>query len=206
MAKKNDIYFSDFLTMIEYSCEAAEYLQKVFSSFDNENMDKCREHMHKIENAADDAKHGMMGRLVKEFVTPIDREDILELANELDDITDKIEDILIRVYMYNVQAMLPEALSFADVIVRCCRSLKNAVAGLPEFRKAGKLKEALIEVNSLEEEGDQIYIEAVRKLYTSGMPSIEIIAWSKLFERLEDCCDACEHAADVIETIIMKNS
>ncbi len=206
MAKKNSPYFDDFITMTNYSCQAAEYLQKVLNDYRTDTLAERREKMHKIEHTADEAKHTMMARLNKEFITPIDREDIIQMANELDNVTDKIDDILIRMYMYNIKSIRPAAVAFADVIVRCCRALHRAITEFPNFQKSTTLMPAIIEVNTMEEEGDNLYIDAVHELYLSGGDPIEIATWSELFDRLEDCCDACEHVADTMEIIVLKNS
>ncbi|MGI6004006.1 MAG: DUF47 domain-containing protein [Christensenellales bacterium] len=206
MAKKNNPYFDDFITMVEFSCRAAEYLQTVLHNFDPETLQECRETMHELEHAEDEVKHRMLRRLAKEFVTPIDREDIIQLANELDEVTDKIDDILIRMYMYNIKKIHPAALAFADVILRCCKALQAATHEFPNFHKSTVLQKAIVDVNTMEEEGDAIYIDAVRSLYKKGGDPLEIAVWSELFDRLEDCCDACEHVADVMELMMMKNS
>lgn len=206
MAKKHSPYFDDFIAMAEYSCQAAEYLNKVMNDFRTDTLAEHRKNMHSIEHTADQAKHGMMARLNKEFVTPIDREDIIQMANELDNVTDKIDDILIRMYMYNVQSIRPAALVFTDVIARCCKALKTAICEFPNYQKSTSLIPAIIEVNTMEEEGDNIYIDAVRDLYLNPSNPLEIATWSELFDRLEDCCDACEHVADTLEIIVLKNS
>lgn len=206
MAKKHSPYFDDFNTMVDFSVRAAEHLQRVLSDYRPDTLAQQREAMHEIEHAEDEVKHGMMRRLAKEFVTPIDREDIIQMANELDDVTDKIDDILIRMYMYNIKAVRPAALAFADVILRCCKALQTAMVEFPNFHKSHTLMQSIIHVNTMEEEGDAIYIDAVHELYQKAGDPIEVAAWSELFDRLEDCCDACEHVADVMEIIIMKNA
>ena len=206
MAKKNNPYFDDFITMVNFSCRAAEYLQTVLRDFDPATLPVKRETMHEIEHAEDEVKHGMMKRLVKEFVTPIDREDIIEMANELDTVTDKIDDILIRMYIYNVRELRPEALAFSDVIVRCCKALQTAMQEFPNFHKSQDLRQTIIDVNTMEEEGDALYIDSMRDLYEQGGDPIYVAIWGELFDCLEDCCDACEHVADVMEIIVMKNS
>jgi len=204
MAKTNP-YFEDFVTLVGFSCEAAEYLRTVLKNFDPTTLPANRATMHKIEHAADQAKHGVINRLAKEFVTPIDREDIMQMTDELDNVTDTIEDIVIRLYMYNIRTVRPEALAFADVIVRCCDTLRVAMEEFHNFQKSQKLNQAIIAVNTMEEEGDAIYIDAVRRLFETCQDPLEVAAWSELFDRLEECCDACEHVADVIEHIAMKN-
>lgn len=206
MAKKNSPYFEDFINMMGYSVKASKYLQEVLKDFDAGKLTACRKKMHEIEHAEDEIKHDMMSRLVKEFITPIDREDIIQLANELDNVTDIIEDVLIRMYMYNVKNVRTEALAFTDVIVRCCDALYAAMQEFPNFQKSTTLKNAIIDVNRMEEEGDDIYIDAVRKLYAEESDVLQVAVWGKIFDRLEECCDACEHVADLMEMVVMKNS
>lgn len=205
MAKKNTPYFDDFITMIGLSCQAAEYLKFSLENFDSMTLAEKRQALHQIEKEEDDLKHNMMNRLTKEFITPIDREDIIQLANDLDDITDKIEDILIRIYMYNIRSIREDALAYAGIIVRACTALQKAMNEFPNYKKSTQLKDAIIEINTIEEEGDALYMKAVRTLFKSERDPIAITAWSKLYDLLEDCCDTCEHVANVMERIIMKN-
>lgn len=206
MAKKNSPYYDDFITMANFSCRAAEYLQTVLQDFRPEALPERRQAMHEIEHAEDEIKHGMMKRLAKEFVTPIDREDIISLAHELDEVTDKIDDVIIRMYMYNIKSVRPEAMAFSDVILRCCKALQVAMHEFPNFHRSTTLQQCIIDVNTMEEEGDAIYMMAMRNLYENPGDPVEVFVWSKLYERLEECCDACEHVADVMETVVMKNS
>lgn len=206
MKKKQNPYFNDFIDMVSFSCQAAEHLQAVLKNYNPETLSDQRMAMHNIEHAEDELKHNMMQRLSKEFVTPIDREDIILIANQLDNVTDKIDDILIRMYMYNIKEIRPETLAFSDVILRCCQSLQKTVEEFPNFHKSTTLIQNIIGVNTMEEEGDSIYISAVRKLYEEESDPIRVAVWSELFDRLEDCCDACEDVADAMETIVMKNS
>lgn len=206
MAKKDSPYFGDFIKMIEFSCQASECLQAFLKDFKNEKLDEQRLAMHEIEHGEDKIKHVMMERLMKEFVPPIDREDIVNLSHEMDNITDKIEDIIIRMYMYNIKAVREDTLAFSDVIVRCCQTLKQAMIEFPNFRKSKILAQKIIDVNTMESEGDDIYMKSMRNLYESESNPIQISIWSKLYDLFEECCDSCEHVADVLESIVMKNS
>lgn len=206
MAKKRSPYFDDFITMVSFSVKAAEMLLHNLENFDSEKLSDYWREMHEIEHQEDEFKHDMMHRLVQEFVTPIDREDIILLANELDTVTDKIEDILIQMYMYNIKAMQPEAIDLARVIVRCTKALETAMEEFPNFQKSKTLMQCIIDVNSMEEEGDALYIRAVRDLHKSNEEALHTFVWSKLYDRLEDCCDSCERVAGAMETISMKNT
>ena len=164
------------------------------------------EEMHKLENSADISKHEMMEKLAQEFITPIERDDIAHLAQELDEITDHIEDIILRMYMFNIQSIREEAFDFAKVIIGCCEQLKTALADFDNYKKSKIIPQAIIEINSLENEGDKLYTKALRSLFTTCKDPIEVLAWTETFRHMERCCDACEHAANVIESIVMNNS
>lgn len=207
MAKKGDrYYFDNFIACVECSCRAAALLGDTLKNYSKDEMAKKREQIHEIEHEADVKKHEMMHMLNKAFITPIEREDILSLAQNLDDITDTIEDVFLRIYVCNIDTIKENALAMTDLVVSACEALKTAMEEFPEFRKSTKLKEYLIRINDLEEEGDHLYIEGMRELHTSNCSPLEVIAWRDIYSYLERCMDACEHAADVVETVIMKNS
>ena len=207
MAKKNNQYFNCFISMIELSCKASEHLLDSLKNFSSENISSQRDIMHDIEHAEDEIKHEMVKKLAKEFVTPIDREDIISLANEMDNITDKIEDILIRIDMYGIEQIRPEAIEFAEVLVNCCKSLHEIMIEFPNFQKSKTLSKKIIDINTLEGEGDTVYNKAVTTLFKNKEANpIDIYSWNKIFDLFEDCCDTCEDVANVIESVIMKNS
>ena len=206
MAKKKNDYFEVFGRMVDCSLAAAKFLEGALQDFDPATLSPKMEELHSIEHQSDEERHEMMTKLAKEFVTPIDREDIILLASEIDDVTDKIEDVLIRIYMYGITEIRPEGLIFCDIIVRCCEALKTAIEELKNYKKSAMLHQCVVNVNSMEEEGDEYYIKAVRELYTTENDPIKVLAWSEIYDRLEECCDACEHVANMVESVVMKNS
>ena len=108
--------------------------------------------------------------------------------------------------MYNIQTIRPEALDFVDVIVQCCNALKKTMEDFQNFRKSTTIHDSIVEINRLEEVGDRLYTEAVRSLYLNCQNPIETVSWTEIFDRLESCCDACEHVANVVESVVMKNT
>ncbi|MBQ9766871.1 MAG: DUF47 domain-containing protein [Lachnospiraceae bacterium] len=207
MAKKNDrYYFDNFIACVDCSQRAATLLGETLKNYSKEELVKKREQIHEIEHEADMKKHELMYMLNKAFITPIEREDIISLAQNLDDITDTIEDVFLRIYICNVDEIKSTAIAMTDLVVSACEALKTAMEEFPEFRKSTKLKEYLIRINDLEEEGDNLYIEGMRELHTGENNPVDIIAWRDIYGYLERCMDACEHVADVMETVIMKNS
>lgn len=204
--KQQNNYFKMFVQMVEYSCSASRNLSKTLINYEAKKLPETMEYLHNIEHSADDKKHEMMVKLADEFITPIEREDIMSLAQTIDDVTDSIEDVLMRLYMFNILEIRPEALDFADVIIKCCECLKKTMEEFQNFHKSSTIHQFIVEVNHLEEEGDRIYKEAMRNLYVNSQDPVEIIAWSETFDRLEKCCDACEHVTDIVESVIMKNT
>ncbi len=207
MARKRDEdYFERFVSLVKYSCEAADLLREILERYQPEELSVKMKDMHIIEHQADIEKHLMMQKLAKEFITPIEREDIMEMAHQIDNVTDAIEDVVMRVYMFDIKVVRPEALQLCKVICKLCEVLKTALSEFANFRKSKTLHSLIIEINRLEEDGDRIYMEAMRNLYVSSDDAVEIIRWTKTFDCLEKCCDVCENVADVIESVIMKNS
>lgn len=205
-SKKDEKYFDSFVEMVEFSCEAAIYLKEIIYDFDPEEIKNQIKKMHEIEHSGDIARHNMTKNLAKEFITPIEREDIMEMADAIDTVTDKIEDVALRLYMFNIQEIREDAKKMADVIVKCTEALKDALVEFGNFRKSKTIHEKIIEINTLEEEADQLYIMSVRHLFKSVDNGLLAASWNQTFHYMEDVCDSCEDASDVIESVIMKNS
>lgn len=207
MARKNELnYFETFVKGVDYACRAAEMLRDNLRNYDPASLPDRMKELHEIEHAADIGKHEMMGRLARDFITPIEREDIMELANKIDDVTDSIEDVLMRAYMFNIKTVREESHAFSEVIVTCCAALKKMLEEFHNFHKSSVIKDLIIDINKLEEDGDRIYTQSVHHLYATCTDPVEIIAWTELFDRFEKCCDLCEDVADVVESVIMKNT
>ena len=207
MAKNRDAYyFKNFIECAQASCQAGAMLKEVLQNFKPEELPERLDELHKIENSADMKKHEMLDCLAKEFIPPIEREDIVALSQRIDDITDKIEDVLLRVYMNNVQTIEPEALEMTEVVIQCCEKVTNLLEEFADFRHSKNLKNLVIEINDLEEKSDRLFMDSMRKLHTECTDPLHIIAWREIYIYLERCDDACEHAADVVESVVMKNS
>lgn len=207
MAKnENNYYYDTFSKCISYACEAAELLQNCVDNYKVANLSLELDKMHRIEHTADGVKHEMMERLMKEFLPPIEREDIVELAHTIDDVIDSVEDVLQGMYMYNIKAFRSEVKEFSSIILRSCASMQKMGDELYNFRKSAVLKEKIVEINALEEEADRLYKEAIHRLYTEEKDPVYILSWTTMYKCMEKCCDRCEDVADMVEQIVMKNS
>jgi uncharacterized protein Yka (UPF0111/DUF47 family) len=199
-------YFDFFNEMMECAQEGAKLLEKTLENFDPEKLKSVMEKMHDIEHAADMKKHKMTEHLVAEFLPPIDREDINRLSAIQDDLIDSIEDVLISMYMYGVTACREDAVGMARIITTCTTELVSLLKNFHHLRKANEMKKHIIEVNRLEEVGDKLHIEAMHRLYVNEKDAVAIGVWKDIYNFLEKCCDECEHVADAVEEIVMKNT
>lgn len=204
--KKNNDYFEMLVELMGYSCEAASLLDTTIKNFRISQIDEKINDMHKIKHNSDIKKHDMINRLSKEFITPIERVDIIELANKIYNVTDAIEGVLVRIYMFNISVMKEEALEFSKLIVKICGETNSLLKEFRNFKKSSEISTIIININNLEEEGDRLYTKGIKGFYSSIIDPIRFITWKETFECFEKCCDACEHLADAIESVIMKNT
>lgn len=207
MSKKQDaFYFDNFVACAECSCQAIRLLQETLSDFRPGEISGRLTEIHEIEHQADSKKHILTDKLAKAFITPIEREDIISLSHHIDEVTDKIEDVLIRIYINNVQTIRPDAMELIRIVENCCKALTELLGEFSNFRHSDSIRKKIISINSLEEEADSLYIESMRRLHAEEKDPLEVIAWREIYDYLEKCADACEHAADTVGNIVMKNS
>lgn len=208
MSKKTDaIYYQNFINSIDCACRASRLLATTLENFNHaEVMDRVKE-MHVIENEADKCRHEISELLVNAFITPLERDDIMEISHHLDDIVDALDDALMRIYMYDVKSIKPEALEMIKVVIKACDVLKQVTLELQSFKKSKTIRENMILINSLENEGDKIFMQAIRKLYTDeNIATRDIIIWKDIYNYLERCLDSCEKTTKIIEITMLKNS
>ncbi len=204
--EKGNNYFSMLESMAESSFLAAVELERILTDFSVETLSDNMKKLHAVENKADGQKHELVARLVREFITPIEREDIMAITNQIDDVTDAVEDVLVKIYMFNIQSIHEDAIEFVGLVKKCCNELLHVFKEFANFKKPKTLHESIIELNHLEEQGDALYIGAVRKLYLSRADAREVAAWTEIYNGMELVCDTCEHVADLVENVVMKNT
>lgn len=206
MAKKDNNYYKMFSDIADDAIKAAYLLEKTVKNYHPDKMEKQNKVMHEIEHAADLKKHQMMKHLISEFITPIEREDIATLSYMLDDVLDSIEEVFQMFFMYNVREMRPDACDFVDLIVRSTEAMKACFDEFENFHKSDLIARKIVEVNVIEELADALYFKTVRELYTKEKDVMHVMVWVRIFDRFEKICDQCEHVADTISSVIMKNS
>ena len=207
MSKKQDsYYFQNFIACADYSCRAAYLLKETMSYFDTEGLSKRLDEIHEVEHEADIKKHELINTLVKAFITPIEREDILQVSQNLDDMTDQIEDVLIKIYYNGISTIREDALELVDVLIRCCEEVRALMQEFADFKRSKTIHEHIVQINTLEEEADKLFIACMYRLHAECADPLEVIVWREIYLYLEKCVDTCEHIADTVESTIMKNS
>src|SRR4051795_2382912 len=166
------------------------------------HADERMRDIKELEHAGDRLTHELVDLINRTFVTPFDRDDMYRLAGVLDDICDHVDDSAEKVVGYGVREVHEMARKQAEVIHRCTGKLAEAIAQLEGFKDS---RRQLIELRTLEDEGDRIARQAISELFAGDPDPVSLVRWKDIHEQLEDAIDACENAADVLEAILVKN-
>ena len=154
------------------------------------------------EQEGDRITHDIIQHLNKTFVTPIDREDIYELASAVDDIVDYTEEVADYLGLYKIEAPMQQAQRLAHILVQASRQIAEA---MPRMRTFRDISHYTVEVNRLENDGDRVTREAVASLFDNGIDPMVVIRWKDIYERLENAIDSTERVANILEGIVIKN-
>ena len=179
----------------------AELLDEMLASYP-ESADLAAD-IRDCEHEGDQITHDVINRLNTTFVTPIDRDDILQLTSALDDIVDYIEEVADYLGLYKIEAPMAQAQRLASVLRDATRQIAVAI---PLIRTFKDITDHMVEVHRLENEGDRIVRGAIASLFESGIDPMVVIRWKDIFERLENAIDSTERAAFILEGIVIKNS
>ncbi len=204
MSQKELAFFEEFEIASEIAYQSAVILQDLVLHFDQPN--ELIKALEVKEHEGDQRVHAMMDMLNKSFITPIDREDLLSISKDLDTVTDEIESGAHLFTMFNVQSMRDEAKTFVRLIVQATSELHALTKEMKRFKKSTELKIKVVEINRIENEGDDLFRKAVHKLFTEEKDPLEVMKWKEIFEYLETMLDACEHTANLISGVVMKHA
>jgi predicted phosphate transport protein (TIGR00153 family) len=157
------------------------------------------------EHEGDQVTHAIIRRLNTSFVTPMDREDIYQLATALDDVLDAVEAVSDLFLLHQIEAPLPQMRAQVDVLLRAAEQTEQALTVLPKMDR-DRLEPYWIEINTLENEGDQLYRHAVAELFSGEHRAMDVLRWKEVIENLEEALDGLENVANTIESIVLKHA
>lgn len=194
-------FFEMFVQQAETIHEGAQMLLEMMEKCDN--LPARGDHIKAVEHRGDTIAHDIITRLNQTFITPLDREDIHELASRLDDVLDFIESASNRMMLYKMAAPPADAVEMAQIILRCT---EQVVAAVNTLEKTDSILGHCIEINRLENEGDRISRSAIAQLFEHERDPIVIIKWKEIYEALEGAIDRCEDVANVLESVVLKSA
>jgi uncharacterized protein len=200
-APKDRVFFDLFEEATENAVRGADLLDQMLAHYPDRS-DLARDIVI-CEQEGDRITHDIHTRLNSTFVTPIDREDILALTSALDDIIDLIDEVSDYLGLYKIEAPMEQAQRLAHILVQATREIAKA---MPRLRSFQDLSHFTVEVNRLENDGDRTSRDAIASLFHGGIDPMVVIRWKDIFERLEEAIDACEHVANTLAGIVIKNS
>ena len=205
MKKQELNYYDEFIKNIEIAYQISNILKEYIDKFKTEDSEEIEQKVHKLENDADYNLHNLKNYLVKDFLPPIDREDIIILVNKIDDVIDNLDEIVIDFNILNVTDLREDINDFIDLICKITIKLKDMMNYFKNMKKYDETKKIIIDINNLEEQGDKLFENAIKNLYNTQKDAIEILKWHKIYECIENSIDSCESVADCVEEVLMKN-
>jgi hypothetical protein len=201
---REEKFFEMFEKQVEKVLEGAKLMRELFEHF--ENVTELTTRIKEKEDEGDDITHKIIEMLNKTFVTPIDREDIHNLACKLDDILDYMQAVAERIILFKIDKTTEPSQSFSEILVECIQEISKAIGMLHDLRDSEKIMESCIEINRLENVADNYLRSAVAHLFEEEKDPMEVMKWKEIYENLENAVDCCEDVANIIEGVVLKYS
>jgi predicted phosphate transport protein (TIGR00153 family) len=203
--RKNDqVFFELFSSVIADTCAAAEKLEDLFKNYDESDQKILT--LEELEHKCDKTVHNLISHLNHSFITPFDREDIFLITKVIDNIMDNIESTAFGLKLLNIKKIREESFEMTALIVKCSKELSAVIGELKNMKNSKTIQTRIIEVNRIENQGDEAYRKIIRNLFSTEEDTLEIIKWKEIYEYMEKTLDACEDVANIIEGIVSKNA
>ena len=198
---RDEKYFDRFSDMARRIHESARILNHFFGG--ESPVATVADQIKRLEHECDEISHEILRGIDRTFITPIDREDIHQLAVRLDDVIDLIDGTVRLLVLFKITEPTPVSLPLSHTIVQITAEMVEAVSDL---RGQKGVIEHCIRMKQLENQGDVAYHEAVASLFAEQIAPIEVIKWKDIYENMEGCIDQCEAVAHVLESVVLKHS
>lgn len=202
--KKEDIFYTLLRDLADKIVEAAAEYERIITNFPETTSSIPQ--MKVYETECDEKVKRIMEELYTSFITPFEREDISDLALALDDIVDMMNGVVVRLDLFNVQDTREEAPQLAELTVRCVGEVHEMIDRLPNYKSDRTVMDKAIMISSIEDEGDIVYSNALRRLFRDEESGRTSVTWLRLFDRMELCLDACDKSAGVVRSVVMKSA
>ena len=204
-APKDRKFFDLFEKSGSNLVEIAAELKKLMSD-DGTNRTTLVKKIHELENVGDNLTHDTFVELSSNFITPFDREDIHALTSSIDDVADFVDATAKRIELYQIDVITEPMKQLTDLAAQAIGEVNIALKEMRNMKNVTRVKEALVRINSIENHSDTVYNYAIADLFKNEKDAIRLLKYREILEHLENITDKCEDVADVIESIIIKNS
>jgi predicted phosphate transport protein (TIGR00153 family) len=198
---RDESFYELFVKAGDLLAQGATILRDIVTNFDDVPAKAGR--LHDIEHEADEVTHEVMRRLNTTFVTPLDREDVHQLASYLDDVLDHMDAAADLLVLHKIEKPLPEMAAQTELLLSASQTTVEALRKLPDFRN---LSNYFIEINRLENEGDRIYRRAIADLFSGDFKAMDVLKWKDIIDELEEAMDDLEDVANALEGIALKQA
>ncbi|HLO37011.1 MAG TPA: DUF47 family protein [Lacibacter sp.] len=201
---KDRIFYQLFEEVAITSLEMSVLLKKMVNEREFEKRADIVRQIEDLEHKNDDLTHKIFTELSRNFITPFDREDIHYLASAMDDVADYIFASAKKINFYRVDPQHESFTKMADLIMQGCENIKTAVMGLKDMKNMRQITDALVRINSIENQADDVFDQSIERLFATENDAKEVIKKREIYQVMEIATDKCEDAANVIESIIVK--
>ncbi len=201
---KDKVFFQLFESVSETVIQMAAKLNEVVREKDFDKRAVLIKEIEDLEHVNDDYTHRIFTELGRNFITPFDREDIHYLATALDDICDYIYASAKKINFYKVNPDDSTFHKMAELILNSCTEVRKAVIELRDMKNLRKITDAMVAINSIENQADDIFDMSIERLFETEPDAKEVIKKREIYQVMEIVTDKCEDAANVIESIIIK--
>jgi len=201
---KDRIFYTLFESVADTVHKMGNTLQEMVYEADEDKRASILAQIENMEHKNDDMTHNIFTELGRNFITPFDREDIHQLATALDDIADYIYASAKKINFYKINPNDTGIHKMSELIVQGSIEIKKAVHGLRDMKNLREMTEALVKINSIENQADDVFDMSIEMLFNNENDFKEVIKKREIYQVLEIATDKCEDAANVIESIIIK--
>ncbi len=186
--------------------EAAQLFDRELRSGDPARFAELRRQMKDLEHKGDDLTHQIVDRLNQTFVTPIEREDILDLAHCMDDVADCMDAVCERLVLYRIDRIMPAAMQLSSVIVEGAQEMTKLIGSLRRMDNVPDIRARIRHVHALENKADSLYHGALAQIFEAPKDPIELMKWKEILETIEEATDRIELVAQTVGSTVMRNA
>ena len=205
MKKRSNFFYDSFVEQINYAVKAMSILKEGLLNFDGIDTLTLKNNVHEVEHNADIMKHQLEEKLAKEFITPIDREDIFVLYDNIDDLIDAIDEVSYKIYLRNYKSLPNNIELFINKSLDAVNYLKDVLTSFKYIDDKKIMDPLLSKVIEIEEEVDKLYEENVHHLYLSELDYKVTTTYEKVYGYFEYITDKCRDVCKTISVIMYKN-